>query len=862
MPLSAGDRLGPYEILAPIGAGGMGEVYKARDTRLDRTVAIKVAKEQFSQRFEQEARAIATLNHPHICTLYDVGPNYLVMEYIDGQPLKGPLPLDEALRLATQIADALDAAHRKGITHRDLKPGNILVTKAGVKLLDFGLARLAHKTATDGDTVTMAMTNPGTILGTFQYMAPEQLEAKEADARTDLFAFGAVLYEMVTGRKAFEGNSQASLITAIMSSQPPAMAELQPMTPPALESVVKTCLAKDREERWQSARDLKRALEWVANGTEPRLFAPSRSRSRGVVAWAVAAVATLALSTLAFVQFREAPPEQRSVRFQIPPPEKSSIQFFRLSPDGRALAFIAGDGRLWIRPLDSLQAQAIPGTEGATFPFWSPDSAFVGFFAQRKLKKINASGGPPQILCDASNFPGGAWSRDGVILFARTTTSELFRVPAAGGVPVQVTTKSTSAVSHRFPEFLPDGRHFVYTVVFGGTEESGIYAGSLDGKPPVRLLPDVSNAIYTPPGTAGRSGHLLFRRGDALMAQPFDPARLRMSGDVFPVAEQVAVGVSASTALGAFSLSENGTLAYGVSVATAIQLAWTDRTGKPMGSFGPPGSYNRFRLAPDEKRMVFNDANLDIGVLDSVRGVTSRLTFDPAVDVTPMWSPDGLRVLWSSNRNGGFDLYIKSANGTGPEELLVKMGTGNGWGSDWSKDGRFIFYQMPGAKTGQDLWIAPQFGDRKPVPYLQTQFDEQEGRFSPDGNWVAYVSNESGRDEIYVQAFPPSGAKFQISTGGGSEPQWRIDGTELFYLGADQMLMAVPVKLGRSGSESLHVGVPKPLMAVPPAGNAGTPTRSYAVSNDGQRFLIPNLAGGGTGPPLTVVLNWQAGIKR
>jgi serine/threonine protein kinase len=743
MPLSAGDRLGPYEILALIGAGGMGEVYKARDTRLDRTVAIKVSKEQFSQRFEQEARAIAMLNHPNICTLHDVGPNYLVMEYIDGQPLKGPLPLDDALRLATQIADALDGAHRKGITHRDLKPGNILVTKAGVKVLDFGLARVAHKAPADGDTVTMAMTDPGTVLGTFQYMAPEQLEAKEADARTDLFTFGAVLYEMVTGRKAFEGKSQASLISAIMSSQPPLMAELQPMTPAALDRVVKTCLAKDPEERWQSARDLKLALEWVANGPEPVRPAPSRSRF-GKVAAAIAAVLSVALGVLAFVHFREAPPEQRSLRFQIPPPEKSNIQFFRLSPDGRFLAFIAA-GRLWIRALDLLQSQPIPGTDGATDPFWSPDSQFIGFFAQGKLKKIAASGGPPQILCDASNFPGGAWNRDGVILFARTTTSELFRVPATGGVPVQVTTKSISAVSHRFPEFLPDGRHFVYTVVFGGTEESGIYAGSLDGKPPVRLLPDGSNAIYAPPGAAGRSGHLLFRRGDALMAQPFDPARLRMSGDVFPVAERVGVGVYGNIDLGPFSLSENGTLAYGAGGTPTIQLAWTDRAGKSNGLFGPPGPYNRFRLAPDEKRIAFNDANLDIGVLDSVRGVTSRLTFDPAVDVTPMWSPDGLRVLWSSNRNGGFDLYIKSANGTGPRNCssrwgLVAVGARTGPGTGilfftrcWARRPGRICGSLRSSETASRFHICRRSLTSRRAGFLPTASGSHTSRTNPAG---------------------------------------------------------------------------------------------------------------------------------
>lgn len=585
---------------------------------------------------------------------------------------------------------------------------------------------------------------------------------------------------------------------------------------------------------------------------------------------AATGVALAACAILAFVQFRETAPQERTVRFQIQPIEKSSIDYFKLSPDGRLLAFTT-DRRLWIQSLDSLEARPLAGTEGAEEMFWSPDSQLIAFFAQGKLKKIAASGGPAQILCSVSQAHGGTWNRDGIIVLPLSLTSGLFQVSAGGGAPVPLTKlgPSSPTFSQILPEFLPDGRHFLYWRI-GNPEERGIYAGSLDGSPSIRLLPEMSNASYVPAtGAPGQDGYLIFRRGEALMAQRFNPTRLSLSGDASPIAEKVGGGVLWV----AFSVSENGTLIYTpTGGASAVQLAWWDRSGKQVGPFGPPGppgTYDNFRLAPDEKRIAFSTSrtdNMDVWVLDSVRGVPSRLTFDSAIDDPPMWSPDGLRVVWASNRTGAFDLYVKSANGAGPEQLLAKMGTPAGWPEDWSQDGRFLLYQIPGAKTGQDLWIAPQpsegtGGDRKPYPYLQTEFDEKHGRFSPDAHWVAYTSNESGRDEVYVQSLPLSGAKFQISAGGGMEPQWRKDGTELFYIAEDRTLMAVPVKLAGSTSEPLQVGQPKGLLPVPVL-DTFIVGRSYEVSNDGQRFLMRALATSGAAPPLTVVLNWQTQLKK
>jgi serine/threonine protein kinase len=872
MSLTVGERLGPYEIIAPLGSGGMGEVFKARDTRLDRIVAVKVSKQEFTERFEREARAVAALNHPHICQLYDVGPNYLVMEYVEGSPLKGPLPLDKALEYAAQIASALDAAHTHKVTHRDLKPGNVLVTKnAGVKLLDFGLAKIEKPFTADHTTVAQGLTAQGSIVGTLLYMSPEQLNGLEAGPRSDIFSFGLVLYEMITGSRAFEGATPASVIAAILERPAPSIVDV---APPALDRVLKRCLEKDPENRWQTARDLRAALELATQSSNPWAGPATALPESGLRRWlwpTLAVASTAAALTFAFLHLRGAPqPEARTVQFQIAPPEKSSIDYFKLSPDGQTLAFIA-DGRLWIRRLDALQAQPLAGTEGANEAFWSPDSQFIAFVAQGKLQKMAASGGPAQIICNVAQSHGGTWNRDGVIVLPLSLTSGLFQVSAGGGVPIPLGQANAGAPppQQTQPEFLPDGRHFMYWEV--AREHMGIYVGSLDGAPPVRLFPQNnssdSNATYVP-AAAGQDGYLLFRRGETLMAQRFNPTRLSLSGDASPIAERI----GGSVLWAAFSISENGTLVYAsTGGASAVQqLAWWDRNGKQLASFGPPGIYQDFRLAPDEKRVAFSsfrNNNIDVWVLDSVRGVPSRLTFDPAIDDPPLWSPDGSRVVWASSRNGPFDLYVKSASGTGPENLLIKMGTPAGWPEDWSQDGRYLLYQIPGATTGQDLWVAAQPSegagaseDRKPFPYLQAAFDEKHGRFYPNGRWVAYTSNESGRDEVYVQSFPLSGAKFQISANGGREPQWRKDGTELFYIAEDRALMAVPVKIAESAAEPFQVGAPKRLFPVPFV-DTFIVGLSYEVSRDGERFLMPASPSGAAAPPLTVVLNWQTQLK-
>jgi serine/threonine protein kinase len=873
MPLAIGERLGPYEIIEPLGSGGMGEVFKARDTRLDRVVAVKVSKQEFTERFEREARAVAALNHPHICQLYDVGPHYLVMEYVEGSTLKGPLPLDKALEYASQIASALDAAHTHMVTHRDLKPGNVLVTKsAGVKLLDFGLAKIDKPFTADHTTVAQGLTAQGSIVGTLLYMSPEQLNGLEAGPRSDIFSFGLVLYEMITGSRAFEGATPASVIAAILERPAPSIAEV---APPALDRVLKRCLEKDPENRWQTARDLRAALELATQPSTPVAGRATVLPEPGLRRWlwpTLAVVAAASAFTLAVLHLREAPPsETRAVQFQIAPPGKSSIDYFKLSPDGQTLAFIA-DGRLWVRPLDSLQAQPLAGTEGANEVFWSPDSQSIAFVAQGKLQRMPASGGTAQIICSVAQSHGGTWNRDGVIVLPLSLTSGLFQVSANGGVPVPLGQANAAAIPPQQiqPEFLPDGRHFLYWEL--RREHTGIYVGSLDGMPPLRLFPQNnssdSNATYVPAaGAPAQDGYLLFRRGETLMAQRFNPTRLSLSGDASPIAERI--GGSALSA--AFSSAKNGTLVYAsTGGASAVQqLGWWDRNGKQVASVGPPGIYQNFRLAPDEKRIAFasnRDGNTDIWVLDSVRGVTSRLTFDGGIDDPAMWSPDGSRLIWASSRTGSFDLYVKSANGAGPEQLLIKMGTPAGWPEDWSQDGRYLLYQIPGMKTGQDLWVAARpsegvSGDLTPSPYLQAAFDEKHGRFFPNGRWVAYTSNESGRDEVYVQSFPLSGAKFQISANGGREPQWRKDGTELFYIAEDRALMAVPVKVAESAAEPFQVGSPKRLFPVPFV-DTFIIGLSYEVSRDGERFLMPATPSGATAPPLAVVLNWQAQLKK
>ena len=894
MALTSGTHLGPYEILSAIGAGGMGEVYRARDPKLGRDVAIKVLPEAFARdaermaRFQREAKVLASLNHPNIATIHgleDSGETHaLVMELVEGPTLAdrikaGPIPVDEAVRIAKQIADALEYAHERGIIHRDLKPANVKVTNDdAVKVLDFGLAKALEGDPSSIDistspTISRMATQQGVLLGTAAYMAPEQARAKPVDRRADIWAFGGVLYEMLTGKTAFQGDTVTDTLAAVIRAEPD-WSLLPATTPMRVRVLLQRCLQKDPKQRLRDIGDARIALDEVLfSAPEQSSAAPmpvSAPLWRRALPWSLALLFFAIAATVSFIHFREAPTEQHVVRFQIPPLEKSRFQLFQLSPDGRFLVFNA-KGQLWIRALDSVEARPLPGTEGTEAPgfWWSPDSQYIAFASQGKLKKIATSAGPAQALCDASAVVGGTWNSDGVIVFGQIP-SGLWRVSEAGGAPVQVI-KASGGRLEILPNLLPDGRHFLYTVVEGKAAEAGIYVGSLDGQQGVRLLADLTNASYAEAsggaGSIGRRGYLVFNRAGTLMAQPFDPVQLSLTGAAFPVVEQVAT----YSGIGSFSLSNSGSLAYLTSGSgAATQLVWKDRSGKSTGTFGLPGNYQNFRLAPDEKRIAFDSVqsgNQDVWVLDSVRGVTSRLTFDPAPDNLPIWSPDGLRIVWPSLRGGsGFDLYVKSANGTGQDELLVKMGTPTGWATDWSRDGRYLMYQRPGEKTGQDLWIAPQLsegasGDRNPFPYLQTQFDEEEGKFSPDGHWVAYVSNETGRDEIYVQSFPVSGAKFQISTGGGTEAQWRKDGTELFYVAVDQMLMAVAVKLGRPPAEPFQAGSPKPLFPIPDY-SSNFVGRDYAVSNDGQRFLVSSGQGSGEAVPLTVVLNWPSLLKK
>ena len=641
MELNPGAKLGPYEILSRIGAGGMGQVWKARDTRLNRIVAIKISAAKFSERFAQEARAIAALNHPHICTLHDVGPDYLVMEYVEGPQIGGPLPLDRVLRLAIELASALEAAHRQGITHRDLKPGNILVTKSGIKVLDFGLAKIEHtkEAAANDQTLTKAITQEGSIVGTLQYMAPEQLQGKATDARADIFSFGCVLYEMLTGKRAFDGANTASVIAAIMDREPPPVAQV---APPALDWALRRCLAKDPDERWQSARDLRAALERVSDSATEvtSQLKPDHSRRMWIAAIVVVTLAAVAVSA---IHFREKPPETPVMRFSIAPPEKN--RFARVatppavSPDGRQVVFAAtsddGKSQLWLRPLDSLTAQPLAGTENAIYPFWSPDNKSIGFFAAGKLKKMDVSGGPATTLADASQARGGTWSHDGVIVFAPTPYSGLQQVPASGGVVRPATRFDTGAPPQRFPWFLPDGRHFLYLLGTGGRDQRTIRIGSLDspGPDPTLLGGADSSAMYA-------QGHLLFVRGTTLVARPFDAKRLAFTGEEVPVAEHLLTrGIFNNSWV--FSVSANGVLAYQSAGVSALHLTWLDRAGKRLGTVGDPGDLGEVQFSPDRRTaaVTVGEASSgkenDIWLYDVLRGLRTRFTFGPAPGEEP-----------------------------------------------------------------------------------------------------------------------------------------------------------------------------------------------------------------------------------
>ncbi len=870
MSLMTGARLGPYEVLSPLGAGGMGEVYKARDLRLERTVALKVLPEEFFEdgerraRFEREAKLLAALNHPNIAAVYSFeeisGRHLLVMEYLEGQTLaegllKGPLQTGPLLKVAIGIASALDAAHRAGIVHRDLKPGNVMLTKSGVKLLDFGLAKAVARPVQPSPLTSLPtelprnLTQEGTIQGTFQYMSPEQLEGKEADARGDIFSFGEVLFEMATGRKAFEGKSQASLISAIMTSEPPAISAIQPMTPPTLDRVVRTCLAKDPEERWQSAHDVASELKWIAEGSQAGAPAvvESRRKSRERLAWGAAALLG-ALAALALVWRRPGEPA-RVVRLSLETPAGSPFQTFdhaTFSPDGRLVAFIArtpsGKRAIWIRPLRSLAARELAGTEDAQQLFWSPGSASIGFFAEGKLKRIEASGGPPQVLSEAPQPLGGSWSRDGVILFAPKPYDVLYRVAAAGGTAAPVTKLGPREDSHIWPCFLPDGKHFVFLGDASNTQDHSIRLGWLDSPESEKLVaPAVSNPGFAPPDW------LLFVRAGTLVAQRLDVPNRKLAGDAVPLGEQIAPiellhGFE-------FSASQTGVLLYR-SANPESQLVWFDRSGRRLGTAGEPIRYGRFELAPNERQVAFEKLDADgrhgnLWLLDLARGSTSRLTSTPGSDYGPTWSPDGRRILFASARPGLPDLFEISLGG-GSAEKLVFHDAQDKNPLDWSRDGRFVLFVSISPANREDIWTLPLSEGGKPAPLVATRFSEADAQISPDGRWFAYSSDESGRPEVYVQAIPDASRRYQVSTSGGGRPRWRGDGKELFFF-AGNVLQAVDVR-AETGFEA---GKPKELFRLPV-------WVDYAVARDGKRILVATSVDENPFLPPTVVLNFTS----
>lgn len=874
MALGPGTRVGPYEVTTLIGAGGMGEVYRARDTRLARTVAIKVSQEQFSERFAREAQAIATLNHPHICTLHDVGPDYLVMEFVDGVPMTGPLPMTEALRYAEQIADALDHAHRRGVVHRDLKPGNILVTKSGIKLLDFGLAKTEAPIQVDATTRTIAMTQAGTILGTLQYMSPEQVEGKETDARSDIFSFGAVLYEMVTGKKAFDGASPASVLAAVMKDHPQAPPEL--IGP--LEPVLRRCLAKDPDERWQSAADLKWALTHVRPVTAPVTTAPSASRG-GLAAWIAACVSAVALGVVTWALWPKPTPQLQALRFSINPPPESEFTFIfpgaALSPDGRLLVFAAtrnGESRLWLRPLDSLDTRELPGTEVANFPFWSPDGRVIAFYStpERTLKRVETLGGTPQTLCETQIFEGGTWSSQGVILFSNG--SNIRQVATGGGSCRDVTNGGPALEKHTWPQFLPDGRMFLYVVRSRDADVEGVYVSSLDRpEQRTRLLSGDTKALYAPTPGVG-VGHLLWLRAGTLVAQRFDPTSVKLEGDPIPLAHNIAVG--GGSALGvpanraAFWVSGTGLLVFRAGTGTGRALAWFGRDGKRAETLlqeETSGEISSLRVSPDRTHVAvertIND-NLDVWIYEIGPRRWSKVTSNPAGDRAPVWSRDGRYVAYAAERDGSRQIYRIDANGGGQDQQLTD-GPNPKLPFDWSRDGRYLLYSEQHPQNSRDLWILPLDGASgvpgKPIPFLTTPDDESEGIFSPDGRWIAFVSNATGSSRAYVRAFPggPPG-QWPLSSGTAINLAWSDNGKEVYYRGptsgAGGGLFAASIQFL---SDRPEIGAAQELLA----NSLGGPLS--AVSGDGQRFLLfarPGDTAEANQNPLTVVVNWQAAL--
>jgi len=884
MALTSGTKLGPYEIQSPLGAGGMGEVYRARDTRLERIVAVKILPSHLSedpeakQRFDREARTISSLNHPNICTLHDVGQqdgiDYLVMEYLEGLTLadrldKGALPIEQVLKYGAEICDGLEKAHRSGVVHRDLKPGNIMLTKTGAKLMDFGLAKasLASASATSGLSATLAtppgshpLTAQGSVVGTFQYMSPEQVEGKEADARSDIFALGAVLYEMVTGKRAFEGKTATSAMAAVMEREPVPISSVQPMTPPAFERLVKICLSKDPDERWQMVHDIKVQLKQIAEARS-QVSAPAltvtRRKHGNMWVWGLAAVLGVVAGVALVLAYLANHRDVRILWVEIIPPDKMQFNLSgdhggpaMISPDGRYLVFSAygsGVAQLYLRSLDSTSPQALPGTEGAMFPFWSPDSRSIAFFTDDKLKRIEVSGGTPVTICGSTLGRGGSWNQDGTIVAALSYNTGVSRVPASGGTPTPVTTiDGVHYSSHRWPTFLPDGKHFLYIAVkhnAPSSPETAVFLASLDGKENRLLFHTLSNAIYA-------SGRLLFQRENSLVAQTFDPSNGKLSGEPQTLSENVQfdpglwrMNLSAST---------DGMMVYASGTASGTEtLTWFDRSGKRLGTVGEQGEFYDLDLSPDEKRVVTTElstATATIWVHDLGNNLKTRLTFSGGAHLTPLWSPDGKEVAFTSNQQAA--ISVKTLGSSAPERTLLSSPNPIYQAiSDWSHDGRYLMYEQ-GTGTNTDLWVLPLAGDSKPFPYTS---GSSRGTFSPDGRWVAYVAEEGGRPEVFVAPFPWTGAKWQVSNGGGAGPRWRADGKELFYFDFNGI---TAVEVDGAGS-AFQVGSGKLLFRLP---LRGIISREYAASHDGQRFIAVTPSEGSS-QSLTLVQNWPAELK-
>jgi eukaryotic-like serine/threonine-protein kinase len=882
----------------------MGEVYRARDTRLGRDVAIKVLPGHLSsnpdlrQRMEREARSISALNHPHICTLHDIGSqdgvDFLVMEHLDGETLadrlhRGAMPVEEALQIAIKVADALDKAHARGIVHRDLKPANIMLTRNGPKLMDFGLAKPAPGVSSASgaspltpSTPTMSvaalsgsaspLTQKGTVVGTFQYMAPEVLQGAEADGRSDIFSFGCVLYEMFTGRRAFEGKSQFSVLGAILDKEPDRISAVMPSSPPRLDETVWRCLAKNPEQRYGCMHDVRIQLEALAENDPKAALVPTESIGPGVansrLPWVLAAVAMLIALSAGAAYLFQAPKAMPVVRSSILPPAGMSFVTMALtagpavlSPDGTRLAFTARDDKgktlLYVRPLTSLTAQALPGTEDGTYPFWSPDGREIAFFAGGKLKKVSASGGPPQTLCDATNGRGGAWSEQGTILFTPSASASLLRVSAGGGTPEAASSLNGSLGenSHRFPFFLPDGKHFLFWARSSrGPQDHQEYVGELGSLQAKPFMKSSSMAMYA-------SGHLLFMRDQTLMAQPLNLRRMELTGDPLPVADHVAINLGTTRPL--FSASDNGVLVYqSGEAAGSWNPLWFSRDGKQIGSISQTDFYISPTLSPDGTRLAIEifDGNRsagDIWIFDLARGTNTRLTFGPASHQSPAWAPDGKTIFYSSNLKGISHIYAKATDGSSAERAVLETNDVSEFPDSLSPDGRYLSYtrRLKG-EVPYHIWVLPLFGDGKPFPIVQTNFDDGYSQISPDGKWMAYQTNESGRREVYITAFPGGGAKWQVSTTGGTSAKWRGDGKELFFLDPSDKIVAVDVN---TSGNAVRLGVPHELFQTVGIQREYGP---FDVTADGKKFLLNsgNLKEGTD--PLTLVVNWPAELKK